>query len=331
MLARWHVGVDARRPPACRQRRVSILLESTLMVLVDFDQVVVTLHGLYRVAFLRSATPEAFLELWSKPRGCGVRLRRGGVMAALMIDSSIFWPLALTRTQLAGATMRTAAVARVVFALVVGLGACGGNGRSSPDSTPVGDHGAELDAPAGDEDCPVVGYAACGGDLLGTWLFRSLCPDDPVAAAALCEHPYDDRPECIGTGNEAICDGTHSGSLVFLADGSVEIDTQVRLAATWSFTDKCLAAVVATGSTAEERCGEMASARLSCVYEGRCTCVGDPIVESDTNSAPYAISGDELTIGEDPPATYCVDGDRLTMDYYAFHPVSWRYWVLVRE
>lgn len=37
-----------------------------ILIIVDFDQLIVDLHRVYRVAFLNAATPEAFLQLWSK-------------------------------------------------------------------------------------------------------------------------------------------------------------------------------------------------------------------------------------------------------------------------
>jgi hypothetical protein len=37
-----------------------------LMIIVDFDQLIVDLHRVYRVAFLNADTPQAFLDLWSK-------------------------------------------------------------------------------------------------------------------------------------------------------------------------------------------------------------------------------------------------------------------------
>jgi len=44
-----------------------------------------------------------------------------------------------------------------------------------------------------------------------------------------------------------------------------------------------------------------------------------------SGTGDYAVDGDEIRLGDDPPARYCVDGDALVMDYYEFHPVSWRY------
>jgi hypothetical protein len=242
--------------------------------------------------------------------------------------------------------MKTAVRVCAIVAFLFGLGACSDDGSAlsdaaqpgdgagsdaSTDDAPTGDAPA-VDAPAGGQYCPVVGYSACGGDILGTWGMRALCPEDPAAAAALCEHPYDNRTVCTGTGNEATCDGSVSGTLTFKADGTVEIDTQLTLVTSYNFTDECLAAAITTGTTAEERCLSMTKAdKLTCSYNARCTCVSAPMVESDKKTGTYKIEGQDLTLGEDPPASYCVDGDRLTMDYYVFHPVSWRYWVLERE
>src|SRR5579883_1489971 len=39
-----------------------------VLVLLDFDQVVVDLHRVYRLAFLNAETPAAFMKLWA-PRG----------------------------------------------------------------------------------------------------------------------------------------------------------------------------------------------------------------------------------------------------------------------
>lgn len=216
------------------------------------------------------------------------------------------------------------------------LAAC----TSDPDEKPSVDSGrsdmgvsadmAQADV-ASDGYCPVVGYSPCGGDLVGTWEFRSLCPEDAAAAAALCEHPYGDRAACTGAGNEAVCDGTYVGTLTFNADLSASIEAVNTLVGTYSFTDDCLAEVARSG-TPEERCASLGTDRLMCTYDGSCSCVGDPIVQDDANTFEYAFTAEnEVTLGDDPPSTYCVDGDRLIMDYEVFHPVSWRYWVLERQ
>lgn len=212
------------------------------------------------------------------------------------------------------------------------LCACGDSATRTDSATPdAAPDSAGGDSAATSAYCPVVDFAACGGDLVGTWAFRALCPEDPAAAAALCEHPYDDRAVCMGEGNEAVCDGRQEGTLTFAADGSLDVETTTTLIATWRFTDECLTAVATSGATPEEHCASIANERLTCTYDAGCTCVGDPIVESDTNTSTWQVVDSDLTLGEDPPAAYCVDGDRLTMDYYLYHPVSWRYWVLERQ
>jgi len=207
-----------------------------------------------------------------------------------------------------------------------------GDDAARAEETSRGDVTSAEETESGGEFCPVVGYEPCGGELVGTWAFRAVCPDDPVAAAAVCKHPFDDQQVCTGAGNEALCDGTHSGTLAFHADGTVDIDTQVSLVVTWHFSDECMEAVVDEGATPEERCGSLDTMEnQSCSYNVQCICVAEPLIEGSTATAEYAIAGQDLVIGDDPPSTWCVDGDILTMDFYAYHPDSWRYWILERE
>jgi hypothetical protein len=208
-------------------------------------------------------------------------------------------------------------------------------GCTAPDGGDEDGGSASTDAGSGDAGddpyCPVVDYAACGGDLLGTWALRALCPEDPAAAAALCEHPYDDRAVCSGAGHEAICDSSAAGTFTFNGDDTVDIDTTLTLISTWHFTDDCLADVDPAGADAEARCLGMGNDRLTCSYQDHCSCVSDPMPQSDTTTGTWAIVDGDLVLGDDPPSSYCVDGDGLVMDYYVYHPVSWRYWVLERE
>jgi len=209
------------------------------------------------------------------------------------------------------------------------------DGPGEPDGDVVVTDGSEDqgdgDGPDGDAWCPVTDYTPCGGNIVGTWAYRGLCPEDPEAAAALCEHPFGDRTECTGTGNEAYCDSTDTGTLIFYEDLSIDIETHFSMVNTYNFTDACLEAVATSGTTPEERCADMSREHLACAYTTQCTCVSDPMVEDFTNTATYAVVDNEVTIGDDPPSTYCIEGDVLTMDFYLIHPVSWRYWVLERQ
>jgi len=205
--------------------------------------------------------------------------------------------------------------------------------RSTSDAT-IGDSTGVADVPSTDSPyCPVVGYEACGGDVVGRWEIRSLCPDDAEAAAALCESPYDDREVCVGNGNTTQCNGTTTGTFEFTEDGQVLFEQTVTMTVEWVFTDECLQAASRNpADSAEGRCANQGNERLTCTYSSAgCHCVGEPIVQPDSGSGTYSITDDEIQLGDDPPASYCVDGDSLIMDYYLYHPVSWRYWVFERE
>lgn len=180
--------------------------------------------------------------------------------------------------------------------------------------------------------CPVEDFEACAGDVVGTWRVRSLCPDDPAAAAALFESPYDDREECVGGGNSTIGHSEVDGLFELASDGAVMFEMTTTIRMEWVFDDTCLAAAPLRGATAEERCADVANERVTCSYTpDACHCESDEIVQPESGSGTYTIDGDEIQFGDDPPARYCVDGDRLVMDYYLYHPVSWRYWVFERE
>jgi len=202
-----------------------------------------------------------------------------------------------------------------------------------PDAPQTDQASADTSDAAGDSPyCPVTDYTACGGSIVGSWSILALCPEDPAAAAALFESPFDDRPACVGGGNETNGRSEIEGVFEFDDAGQVTFATTSTLLVTWVFDDACLEAAGRAGATPEARCDDVSSDRLTCEYApDACRCVGDPIVEPDEGSGTYTITGDEVVLGDDPPATYCVDGDSLVMDYYLFHPVSWRYWVFERN
>ena len=90
-----------------------------LLVIVDFDQVIIDLHKVYRVAFLDAETPAAFLAFWTRERSArqhaGERIRatyragdeRQAVMAAFNeYRPNVAWGLGevIKRTQALGIT-----------------------------------------------------------------------------------------------------------------------------------------------------------------------------------------------------------------------------------
>ena len=207
-----------------------------------------------------------------------------------------------------------------------------GPGDVSGEAEDVGETVADGtgDVP-GSPYCPVVDFEPCGGDLTGRWSLVAYCPEDPAAAAALYESPYDDHPECVGGGNETIGHSEVAGDFEFAADGSVTVSTTTTIVMEWVFTDGCLTAAGLAGATSAERCAAVGNDHLACEYApDACRCISDPMEEAGGGGTTYTVTGNEVQLGEEPPAAYCVDGDSLIMDYYLYHPVSWRWWVFVR-
>lgn len=212
---------------------------------------------------------------------------------------------------------------------------------TAPDDVPMADvaagdtlGGPDVESPDADDSsdtapsagaCPVIDGDPCGGDILGTWTVAEFCPDDPEAAAALCENPFDD-PACTDT--ERACPFVRSGTIVFSATEAT-LDTVTSITPMYRFSSACVQAVKPEAAGAEAACAAMGSPKLTCVYEpGTCVCTGSTEPEPAVETLPVTIDGQSLKLGESA-ATFCVSGDRLTLDF-AMHPVSWRWWVLDR-
>ncbi len=178
--------------------------------------------------------------------------------------------------------------------------------------------------------CPVLGYEACGGDLLGKWKFLDMCPEDPVAANDLCESPFDNLPACVGGGNDILCDSVIDGTLEFIDADTAKMVSEHWIVFSWVFTDACLVAAGQPGADSQARCLSLNSEKLTCTYAAdACTCSGQSWKEPDDTELPYSASGSEMTLFQDElKVSYCIDGDQLVIDHYFYHPVSWRYWVL---
>jgi len=183
-------------------------------------------------------------------------------------------------------------------------------------------------APDAGAACPLVGYQPCGGDLTGTWNVLRYCPEDPAAAQALFEHPYDDLAQCQRPENPVSAVRSWSGTVAFAA-GLVTLDIASSVAVSYGFTDACLAAARPGVSGAAAQCAALATQVLSCTYQpGLCTCTGVVPYPDEKLTEPWSASGSDLSLAGEQ-ATYCVSGKGLVIDFKV-HPVSWRWWVLER-
>jgi len=190
--------------------------------------------------------------------------------------------------------------------------------------------GIASDATATVPSCPLAGFAPCGGELLGVWSFVKLCPEDPAAAAALCEHPYDNLSACKKPGGTVACESITTGTMTFDDAGMVTIARDYAIAATWGFSDACLAAAK-PGLQGEAACKALVKpGKLACVYTpGQCTCSATVSEGPTTDSAAYTVQGNTVFLGTEVNANFCITGDRLVLDMIP-HIISWRWWILDR-
>ena len=241
----------------------------------------------------------------------------------------------------AGAAMyRLFTFALIYICLSAGCTADGDENLVADPRTPdlAGRDARETDGAVSDVDapsegltgqCPVMGFEACGGKLIGAWDVVSLCPDDAAAAAKLFEHPFDNHDACADrTQNTVDARATESGTVTFAAD---ELTTRVTstLDLTYGFTDACLAVAFPAASDPRTACLDQQKAgRLTCTYQpDRCVCSGQVVHSGEQETVPYSrVGASQIMIGK-IRVDYCKSGSVLVLDWQK-HPVSWRYWIL---
>ncbi len=238
--------------------------------------------------------------------------------------------------------------------VAVGGDAALDSGAGDADAGPQGADTAPQDAlettgevqdagPAGSEvwtgggACPAAAEPACGGQLEGTtWTVVDFCPEDPTAAAALFEHPYDNLPACQPPGGTVKGQLVDTGEISF-ADGQMLMNFGGYAETTYTFSPACLQAVK-PGLDPAAACTAMSKPDImtcqfgpDAVAGNLCTCLAKVPKEGGKEQAPYAIVGGKtLKISTEISAAYCVQGDRLLLDVSP-HIVSWRWWLFKRK
>lgn len=196
------------------------------------------------------------------------------------------------------------------------------------------DSGGDAATWSGGWQCPVAAEPACGGALEGTtWSIVDFCPEDPTAAAALFEHPFDNLPACKPPGGTVEGQLVDTGEIAFV-DGEMILDIGGYAETTYTFSSACLAAVKPDLSAAAACAALTKPGLMSCALPdggGVCTCQAKVPKEGGKSKLPYAIvGGTTLKAGNELSASYCVQGDRLLLDVSP-HIVSWRWWLLRRK
>lgn len=169
-------------------------------------------------------------------------------------------------------------------------------------STPDGG----LPAPANftaslSNSCP---FTACGGNLLGTWDYTSLCVTSADFVSPIVG-------TCAGATTKSFA-GTGSGRVAFSAT-HVTRSVQFTGTAVIHLPASCAAlgcaiaqqAIVALG-------GAFASATCADGAPNGCDCTM-PVTFTNTGADTYSVAGNRLTVGNDA-YDFCVDGTTLTTD-----------------
>ena len=142
-------------------------------------------------------------------------------------------------------------------------------------------------------------FAACGGDLVGTWTLEATCGADDLAPPEIC-------PTATVTSNV-----TQSGTVSFGADNVYTENITSSGSGTVTFPASCLSEFQITS------CDQLSSA------EDGVTCTGNPssscacnvtIDETSNNTGTYTTSGNTVTTTTGDGTTvieYCVDGSTM--------------------
>ena len=108
------------------------------------------------------------------------------------------------------------------------------------------------------------------------------------------------------------------------------IDSVTSIAAVYRFSPAFTKALHPDACGTDAAFDAMEGPRLACAEaEGECVCTGETEPETVLDVLPLSVAGVNLQVGESA-GTFCVNGDRLTLDFDA-HPISWRWWVLLRD
>jgi hypothetical protein len=199
-----------------------------------------------------------------------------------------------------------------------------GDGRTPADHSPLA-------------LCGYPDFVPCGGSLLGTWRHWEFCDfrGEPASRPRECLGPGEQEPTCQGVGNVRQCQTLYEGTIELQA-AQLHVAMTVAVATRYTFTDRCLGAIGAAGSTVAEACRLLSGPVIKCEHRfGECTCQGtsEPIA-IDASSFGYTVDGTRLTIrGPDRTATgsFCVRDNRLTISFdgpYGFE--GWAGWSLER-
>jgi hypothetical protein len=152
-------------------------------------------------------------------------------------------------------------------------------------------------AACGGDDSPTCGtFAACGGDVVGSWTLQDFC-----------DFGLDQMVEGCPEATFDFSGVTFAGSATFNDDGSYSSSVQATGNAALTVPSSCLP----PGATCED-VGQNGN-DVTCTTDGdHCACTA-PVDNNDDRNGTWSTSGNQLTLDTDPPIPYCRDGSALTV------------------
>ena len=165
-----------------------------------------------------------------------------------------------------------------------------------------------------DKACKELNFAACGGDLVGTWSITNLCIENAVVA----ENPWGEMPGCASSVYEINMD--MQGYITFVQDGTYTQEFNESVTIHIELSAECLNGMGGQYSGAEVICDtigtQMADENGSCEYTGgKCVCDFAPQDEGtdDPKTGTWSVTGNNLMIddaADDNPngMPFCVAG-----------------------
>jgi len=186
---------------------------------------------------------------------------------------------------------------------------------TAPDDTDLPgdtDDTEDTDTPPPD-DAECLPFAACGGDVVGTWSFDDMCfPDFPNPFTAICAT------------SDYIVDMQVDGTSDVVADETFTLDFDAVTVSTFTFPGECNDGIDSCSTyaaiTGAPSCTGDPAVMCTCVYAtdpshqsegGQWHYDGDDVVFQDLVAGAARGAAGEVTMH------YCQDGDAMTLKYKA--------------
>ena len=211
------------------------------------------------------------------------------------------------------ASARTCWIFTLSCAALLGCGGDGSAARPPADGGARADGGTPADGGAhADTDAvvPCEPFAACGGDLTGTWRLVNTCP---TAAGKLA---VEDQLKFCPAGSASLNRYDFSGTATFDTKGALKYDVLIDISVSTSVPSSCLGAGQTCTAVQQTLMGQSGVTSAACqTTNAGCSCSYAAQIP-DKKEHSYVVSNTTITEtdpsdGSVQTSQYCVDGNTL--------------------